>query len=122
MPPPSSKLLSLAPGVEQSLAEMFGRGRGQAAVLPPVPVLRPCVEMKVDDGGLCLFAGPPSYEDRPAVASPSAVRRVQNELDPARVGARALQIGASQLLVLPGVDHHADDLAGSDLAYHLAIH
>src|ERR1019366_10048681 len=86
------ELLSLAPGVEQALAEMFGRGDGQAAVLAPIRILRPCVEMKVDDGGLCLFAGPPSYEDRPAVASPSAVRRVQNELDAARVGARALQI------------------------------
>src|ERR1017187_1447577 len=28
------ELLSLAPRVEQSLADMFGRGRGQAAVLP----------------------------------------------------------------------------------------
>jgi hypothetical protein len=62
--------------------EPLGRGLRHAAVLAPVGILGPGVEVEMHDGGFEPAADAP-HEDRAAVASPAAVGRVHDELDAA---------------------------------------
>ena len=107
--------------VEQAFPEPLGRRFRHPAVLPPVGILGPGVEMEMHDGGFEPAADVAPHEHRAAVASPAAVGGMHDELDAARIHAGAAQVAAGQFLFAPGVDQHADGLARRNPAHHLGV-
>src|SRR5258708_18734152 len=85
------KLPAVAFGVEQPFGEQAHRGLRHTAVLLPVGVLGPGVEVEVYDGGLGFRPGPLD-ENGPAVTRPAAIRGMVDELDLAQISARPPQI------------------------------
>src|SRR5512138_3696725 len=108
-------------GLEERFTQLT-RGRfGHLAVLLPIVVLGPGVEVKMDDGGLAPASRGPPHEDRPTVTSPAAIRGVDDELDTAKVRSRPGQVTARHLFLARVSHQEAHPLARGDLAHHLAI-
>src|SRR5208282_6213895 len=88
------EVLAVAFGVKEPLAEKPGRHLRYAAVLLPVVMLGPSVEVEMHDGSLSRRppsfhplpsaltpSPPPLYERRTRVARPAPIGRVKDEFD-----------------------------------------
>ena len=95
MPPPSRMNgRPFARASKRRLPRCARGGFGNAAVLAPIAIFGPGVEVEMHDGRLAAPAGLAADEERAAVAGPAAVGGVHDELDAAQIGAGAAQIAA----------------------------
>ena len=134
------EVFTVALCLKQPLAEQPGRGLRHAAVLLPILMLGPRIEVEMHNGNLPLrgavpltlpsdfgfrisdFASRPSlHKDRPGITRPAAVGGMMDELDAGQFSPGARENAASNLLVGLAVHQQAHALARDNLADDLPI-
>ena len=93
----------------------------------PIIVLGPGIEMKVNNRRLALRTsalahyGIASDEYRPAVAGPTAVGGMDDELDTPQVRPRPAEVMFGRILFGPAANEYAHSFAGGNFARNFAI-
>ena len=119
--------MAVTTGIEQGDIQEFGGHLGHAAVPVPIVVLGPGIKMEIDDGrsgpGASTLAprGRLADKNRAAIAHPTPVGRMDDELDLFQVGSRPSQVTVDDLLVGSALDQDSNRLAGGESADDFSI-
>ena len=111
----------MALGVEKRSSEQTGGGFGNFAVFLPVVILRPGVEVEVNDGSLGLATLAAVDVDGAAVARPTTVGGMDDEFDARDIGTGAGEVTTGKAGFGLVTNEEADGFAGADVADHFAI-
>src|SRR3989442_1226650 len=106
---------------KQAHLELRGRTLRNAGILLPVAVLGPGVELEPYDRDLGPRRGS-AHEQRPEIASPTAVRGKPEELHSCELDAHTLEHAPRLPFVRGGVHEDAGDFTGGERAHDLAVH
>jgi len=96
--------------------QVLDEKRGESGVKTPVGVFRPAVEAEERGGDFALRIGVSCQEEGADVAHPSTVKRQDQELDAAAVGAGALKYTADAFFLRGGLNNEPDRFAGKYMA------